>query len=217
MKPSAAVPSKKTAKQKRKFPPLSIRGKVKIDEVENSNFTGKAFYASVNLHKITPELSKISGSSSFSIKNGRVEDVYQIIRDYKPAKIVLYPVVILQKASKKVKTLPNFNVINYSVISGEYTFSRGNMTIKKSDLYSDMADVATRGNVYLPSEKLNVEISVKLHKKSGISMSVPACMKITGTFASPKVKLDVKSVLKQPKIKKAIDKGAKKLFKKLFK
>jgi len=126
-------------------------------------------------------------------------------------------VVILQKASKKVKTLPNFNVINYSVISGEYTFSRGNMTIKKSDLYSDMADVATRGNVDLPSEKLNVEISVKLHKKSGISMSVPACMKITGTFASPKVKLDVKSVLKQPKIKKAIDKGAKKLFKKLFK
>jgi DUF4097 and DUF4098 domain-containing protein YvlB len=67
-----------------------------------------------------------------------------------------------------------------------------------------MADATVSGNINLTTEELDMTISLKLKKESGISMSVPVRMIVKGTFNAPSVKLDMKSVMEQPVVKKAV-------------
>jgi hypothetical protein len=141
---------------------------------------------------------------------------------HKAAKVALYPLLVLQKASKLVKTLklPDFNNIDFDVLEGEYSFNKGLMKLNKSALTAAVADVSSSGSINLPAEKLDMKINTTLKKASGISMSAPVGMAVKGTMTDPQVKVDFKSVAEQPAVKKALDKlapGASKLLKGLFK
>ena len=65
-----------------------------------------------------------------------------------------------------------------------------------------------------------MKITTALKKASGISMSVPVGMFVTGTFTDPSVRPDIKSIAEQPAVKKAAKQlapAAEKLLKGLFK
>ncbi len=199
--------------------PMDISGTINIGKINHPNFIGRELAFKTNLKNIRPDMKDISGNTAFTIKDGKFSDLYQIAADYKIAKVILTPILLLQKSSKaaKLKSLPNFDNIEYSLIDGNYNFTKGVMTIDKSTLNSNLADVKTSGNINLVSEKLNMRISTKLHKQSGISMSTAMDLIVKGTLTDPKVKPDIKSIIKQPAIKKAIDKNIKKLFKNFLK
>ncbi|MBI5063645.1 MAG: AsmA-like C-terminal domain-containing protein [Desulfatitalea sp.] len=80
-------------------------------------------------------------------------------------------------------------------------FENGIIKLQKSTLDAEQADVNASGSVNLVTEEIDMKVSVKLKKASGISMSVPLAMKIKGTFTAPEAKVDMKSVMDQPVVK----------------
>ena len=63
------------------------------------------------------------------------------------------------------------------------------------------------GSVNLPTERLDVRIQTKLHAASGMKVARPVGMKVKGTLSDPSVRLDVESIIKQPEVEKALEKG----------
>ncbi len=156
-----------------------------------------------DLKGISADLTGLSGRASFAVKGGKFDNLCALAEKNKVSKVVLYPMVILAVASRTIKgvKLPDFNTVVFSKMEGDYVFENGVMRLQKSSLDAEAADVNASGSINLATEEIDMRVSVKLKKASGISMSVPLAMKIKGTFAAPEAKVDVKSVLDQPVIK----------------
>ncbi|HCC49013.1 MAG TPA: hypothetical protein DEQ38_12995 [Elusimicrobia bacterium] len=201
---------------------LDVSGAARVGAIEHPNFRCGPASLKLSLTNISDDLKALDGSASFTAGPGKLSELYALAGKHKAAKVALYPLLVLQKASKAAKglKLPDFNNIDFERIEGDYAFADGLMKLNRSSLTSEVADVNSSGTINLPAEKLDMKISTALKKASGISMSVPAGMLVKGTFSDPQVKLDVKSVAEQPAVKKALDKlapGANKLLKGLFK
>lgn len=204
-----------------KTPPFDLKGKSRIGAISHPQFTSRETLFTYNLKNISTDFSGLSGEASFDIKGGKFDNLCEIAEQYKVAKVALYPMVILSVASKTVKgiKLPDFNTIVFTKLEGDYLFQNGSMELKKSNLEAELADATVLGNINLITQALDLKISVKLKKASGISMSVPLVMKVKGTFDAPSVKVDMKSVMDQPVVKKGIKQLAEegtKLLDKLF-
>ena len=219
-----AAPAAKAAPAKPAAKPfyLDVSGAASIGAVEHPNFSCGQVSAKVNLANISDDLKALDGSASFSAGPGRLSELYKLAARHKAAKVALYPLLVLQKSAKLAKglRLPDFNNIDFELMEGDYAFSKGLMKLNKSSLRAEVADVSSSGSINLPAEKLDMKITTALKKASGISMSVPVGMFVTGTFADPSVKPDIKSIAEQPAVKKAAEKlapAAEKLLKGLFK
>ena len=201
--------------------PFDLKGVSHIGSISHPLLTSGAASFNYNLKNISTDFNTLSGQAAFSVKGGKFDNLCELAEKYKVAKVALYPMAILSVASKSVKgiKLPDFNTIVFTKLEGEYLFHNGVMEIKKSNLEADLADAAVSGTINLVTQALDMKISVKLKKASGISMSVPLIMKVKGTFDAPSVKMDMKSVMDQPAVKKGVQKLAEegtKLFNNLF-
>lgn len=201
---------------------LDLKGKAEIGAVEHPNFRCGRVTGELDLVNISEDLKSLDGEALFSAGPGRFSDLYALAAKYKAAKVALFPLMVLQKASKAAKglRLPDFNNIDFTSIEGDYFFTKGLMKINKSSLDSPAADVASSGTINLPGERLDMKINTTLREASGIKMSAPVGMIVKGTFSEPSVKADLKSIAEQPAVKKAVNKlapAADKLLKNLFK
>lgn len=185
---------------------FDLRGKSWLGAISHPQFSAGETSLKYDLKNIAEDLKTLSGQASFEVKGGKLNNLCELAEKSKVAKVALYPMVILSAASKTVKgvKLPDFNTIVFSKIEGDYVFQNGLMKIQKSVLEADMADAAVSGDINLVTEVLNMRISIKLKKASGISMSVPVRLIIKGTFDAPSVKVDMKSILEQPVVKKSL-------------
>ena len=183
---------------------FDLKGASRLGAISHPQLTTGEVSLKYDLKNISEDLKTLSGQASFDVKGGKLDNVCELAEKYKVAKVALYPMVILSVASKTVKgvKLPDFNTIVFAKMEGDYIFQNGLMKIQKSNLDSDMADAVVSGSINLATEALDMRISVKLKRASGISMSVPVVMIVKGTFSAPSVKVDVKSVLDQPVVKK---------------
>lgn len=222
--PAAAAPAGKPAAPKPAAKPfyLDAAGAVSIGAVEHPNFRCGQVSAKVDLANISDDLKALDGSASFSAGPGKLSELYALAGKHKAAKVALYPLLVLQKSAKLAKglRLPDFNNIDFELMEGDYSFAKGHMKLNKSSLRAEVADVSSSGSINLPAEKLDMKITTALKKASGISMSVPVGMFVTGTFSDPSVKPDLKSIAEQPAVKKAAQQlapAAEKLLKGLFK
>jgi len=201
---------------------LDIAGRAEIGAIEHPNFRCGTAAMNMALVNISDDLKALGGSASFTVGAGKFSELYVLAGRYKAAKVALYPLLVLQKASKLAKTLrlPDFNNIAFDLIEGDYSFEKGVMKLSKSALKSSVADVTSSGSINLPAEKLDMKINTTMKEGSGMKMSEPVGMLVKGTFADPSVKPDLKSIAEQPVVKKAIEKalpGASKFLKGLFK
>jgi hypothetical protein len=201
---------------------MDVAGKAEIGAIEHPNFSCGQVTATMDLVNISDDLKSLDGEATFSAGAGKFTDLYALAGKHKAAKVALMPLLVLQKASKLAKglKLPDFNNIDFQSIEGDYFFLKGLMKINKSALVSPVADASSSGSVNLPAETLDMKIGVTLKEASGIRMSAPVAMNVRGTFAEPSVKLDMKSLVEQPAVKKAAEKlapAAEKLLKNLFK
>ncbi len=201
---------------------LDVAGKAEIGAIEHPNFRCGPSSMKLALVNISDDLKALDGSASFTAGPGKFSELYALAGRYKAAKVALYPLLVLQKASKLAKALrlPDFNNIAFERIEGDYSFNKGLMKLNKSAMTSDVADVTSSGSINLPAEKLDMRIDTTLKRGSGVTLGAPVGMLVKGTFADPSVKPDLRSIAEQPAVKKALDKlspEASKLLKGLFK
>jgi hypothetical protein len=201
---------------------INLKTNLDIDKIEHPNFMGQNINVNCDLTDITPKKDEINGTASLIIKDGYLKDLTKFSKSNGIGEMFLIPFMILQKVGgvAKVPVFPDFNNINYSRIEGQYAFKNGIMNVLKSELDSDVALSQTTGTVNLASEKLDLKITTKLRGTLAGKIPAPIVMNVKGTIKNPSVKLDVKSIVLQPKIKdtinSALDDG-KKLLKGLFK
>lgn len=201
---------------------LDLAGAAEVGVLEHPNFSAKTVAFKCDLKNISDDLKALSGNASFDTGSGKLSDLYELAKNHKAAKVALYPLLALQKASKLAKgvRLPDFNNIAFDKIEGDYIFDKGVMKINKSSLKAAIADASSSGSINLGAETLDMKINTTLKEGSGIKMSAPLTLLVTGPMASPSVKPDIKSVIAQPAVKKNIDKAVQegtKLLKNLFK
>lgn len=220
---SAAAPAPGTGKAAAPAAPFyaDVSGSVSLGAVTHPNFSCGKVSARLDLKNVSPDMRRLSGTASFETGPGKLSGLYKLAQEHKAAKVALYPLLALQKASRLVKTLrlPDFDNVDFDSIRGAYTFSDGLMRLDKSLFTAPVADVSSSGSIDLPDEKLDMKTSVRLKAASGVRMGAPVSMLIGGTFDQPSVKLDLKSLVEQPAVKDAVEKlapKAEKLLKSLF-
>ncbi|MBU2574221.1 MAG: AsmA family protein [Elusimicrobia bacterium] len=201
---------------------FNLEGKTRLGAISHPNLAAGETVIKYALKNISEDLKNLSGQASFEVNGGKFEKLYDLAKENKAAKVALYPILILGKSSKLAKglKLPDFNTITFTKMEGDYAFKNGLMKIQKSVLISNVADASSAGSINLAADTLDLKISTTLKEASGIRMSVPVGMFVKGTFENPRVKLDAKSVMKQPAVKKNLKKAVKegsKLLKKLLK
>ncbi len=220
--PAAAAAKEGAAKTAGEPFYLDVTGAAQIGAINHPNFRCGPASLKLALVNISDDMKALDGSASFTAGPGKFSELFALAEKHKAAKVALYPLLVLQKASKLVKTLrlPDFNNIDFDVIEGNYTFTKGLMKLNKSALTAAVADASSTGSINLPAEKLDMRISTTLKEASGIRMTAPIGILVKGTMTAPEVKADMKSIAEQPAVKKALDKiapGASKLLKGLFK
>ncbi len=213
---AAQQPKKSSAKTTSSLPPVDVQITITAAKVTHPNFTGQNVELKCDLTSVTPEMDKLSGKASFAIKNGQFKDLGSFAQNNKFVKILFLPLVQMQKAVGGVKLsfLPDLNNISYTLIDGGYTFKNGQMTIEKSDLDSNVAQVWATGTVNLPAQDGDIKVKIKPAGDLG-KYGQPVIM-VKGNLMSPSVKLDAKSLVTDEVKQKAIDAG-KKLLQGLFK
>jgi len=192
---------------------FDLAGKTRLGAIVHPNFKGGETAVKYDLKNISADLSGLSGSASFSVAGGELDDIQQFTKNSAMARIVFYPFLVLGKAAKIVTALklPDFNKIKFTRMDGDYTFRGGVMKIEKSQLRADAADADSSGSINLVNDTL--DLNVITTPKAGISLPVPIGVIIKGPFSNPSVKPDVSAILKQPVLKDSVQKLLKGIFK----
>jgi hypothetical protein len=198
-------PSKKATVASEKL--VRTSGNITIGKIVHPQFQAGKTSFDWKLTDLDNKLAKIDGRLAFNVGSGKFDKLQALVKDKPLAKLVLMPILILQKTAKKVKILPGFDRVAFKEIVGDYRFNNGKMTVRKSHLDSSIAFAVLSGDADLGRDKLNLHISTKLLGKLGSRISSPVGFKVRGTLANPQVKLDVTSVLKQPGVDRAIKQG----------
>ena len=198
-----AKPAAKKAADRGAFS-FDISGKTRLGAISHPNFKGGETTIKYDLKNLSAELSGLSGSASFGVAGGELDDLQQFANTSKTARIVFYPLLVLGKASRIVPSLklPDLTRVKFTKMEGDYLFRDGVMKVEKSQFRSDAADADTAGSIDLANEALDLKVSAT--PKSGIILSAPIGMTIKGSFDNPSVKPDVASLLKQPAVKDAV-------------
>jgi len=212
---SGTVKATQPAPQGKPFS-FDLRGTSKIAGITYPELNTKESEFKYDLKGISTDMKGLSGKASFEVKGGKLDNLCALAEKNKVSKVALYPMVILAVASRTIKgvKLPDFNTIVFNKMEGDYLFENGVMKLQKSNMDAEQADVNASGSINLVTEEIDMKVSVKLKKASGISMSVPLAMKIKGTFTAPEAKVDMKSVMDQPVIKDNLKKLMDSLLKK---
>jgi len=194
---------------------FDISGRTRLESITHPNLTAGETVLTYDLKNVSPDPAALSGSAAFTVDGGKFENLYELAKKNKAAKIALYPVLTLGKASRLAKSLklPDFNTIVFTKMEGDYLFQGGTMKIQRSSLMAAVADADTAGSIDLVSDTLDLKIKTRLKPASGINLSEPVAMTVKGSFDDPSVKPDVKSLMAQPAVKESVQKLLKKFLK----
>lgn len=166
--------------------PIRARGKVTIASLIHPNAQLQNATASWDLWGVTPDMKRLSGDAQLGAGEGRLKDIAQLAIQSPTAKVMLFPILIIQKLSFGVD-LNNIAVLG---IAGDYAFKDGLMTLRKSSLDAGAkAQVSTVGTIDLPTERLDLTVTAQIGTLPGAEFAV------TGTMSEPKSKLKVGKLL----------------------
>ena len=211
--PPAANARTKKSSSPRALNPISSSGEFTIGKITHQNFSASQSKLQWNLNQLqAPE--HLTGTAQFKIGEGKFDNLTSLSSGNALVHTALLPIIIIQKTAGfvKVPLFPSFDRVNFSEIVGNYAFQNGLMTITDSHMTADIANVQATGTADLARDELNLRVSARL-----ANASEPIAFSVKGTMENPSVKLDVTSVLKQPGIQNAIQKGAEQLLRNLFK
>lgn len=172
--------------EKKPSSPVRTRGSFKIGALVHPNAQLDSVAASWDLWGVTPEMTKLNGEAKITSGQGRLRDVGKIALQSPILKVLLFPILIVQKISFGV----NLNDIAVGTFSGDYGFKDGLMTVRHSILDAGKAaDFSTEGTVDLPAERLDLVVGARIGNIPRIETGV------TGTMSDPKAKVKVGKLL----------------------
>lgn len=183
-----AAKAAKTGKAVEEKPaaPIRTRGKVTIASLFHPNAQLQDATASWDLWGVTPDMKRLNGDAQLGAGEGKLKDIAQLAIQSPTVKVMLTPILIIQKLSFGVD-LNNIAVLG---MAGDYAFKDGLMTLRKSTLDAGAkAQVSTLGTIDLPSERLDLTVNAHIG-------TLPAAdFAVTGTISEPKSKLKVGKLL----------------------
>lgn len=194
-RPSAAARPGASAKpaQPEQPLPIDLKGKLTVGKILHPNFDGSDVRAEWDVVDLTPDLRQLSGSAKFSVAGGgHLVDLDKSGGQSKLVRILMFPLMIIQKLGKLIVGFPDLNNVAFSQLTGDYVFSRGLMTIRDSRMESDAGNVTAGGTIDLPQEKLDMSVTADVRK-----MPAPIDVAVGGTFDHPQPHVKLAKMAKQ--------------------
>ncbi|NNN06685.1 MAG: AsmA family protein [Elusimicrobia bacterium] len=170
---------------------ISTLGHFRVGKLLHPNATVENVTVGWDLRGLTPDLGGLDGEASLQVGGGRVRSVGDMATESKLVKVLIFPLLIVQKLGRigGLHLFPNFNDITLHQIVGEYGFKNGVMTLRRSEMDSDAAQVSARGTIDLPKELLDLVVTAQVGRVAPIDVAV------TGTVADPKTKVELRQFI----------------------
>ncbi|MBI2387903.1 MAG: hypothetical protein HYV14_18100 [Elusimicrobia bacterium] len=159
--------------------PLRTSGEVKIGFLIHPNAQVQKVSAIWELWGVTPDMKTLNGSARIDVGGGELRAVGDMALQSPVAKVLLYPILIIQKLSFGV----DLNRLSDLRIAGDYLFKDGMMTLRRSELGSSAAQVSAVGTIDLPTEGLDLTVTAQVGTIKPIDVAVG------GTVAKPTTKV----------------------------
>ncbi|MCR4293920.1 MAG: AsmA-like C-terminal region-containing protein [Elusimicrobia bacterium] len=174
--------------------PLRTRGKVSIGALVHPNAKVQGVTASWDLYGVTPDMRRLNGDAQIGVGGGTLHAIGDMATQSPIVKVLIFPILIVQKISRIVNLpiFPNFNDITVRSIVGDYAFKDGLMTLRRSEMDSNAAQVSATGTIDLPADALDLTVTAQVANVAPIDVAV------TGTTANPKTKVKLAKFLATP-------------------
>lgn len=185
---------------------VQAKANVAMPFIKHEYYEGQTLAMHWDLSDITPDLSKINGTASFTQGPGKILQMEKLAAASRIGKIALAPLDILAKLQKKGAlkqiNLPSLQTVPFDSLEGDYVIKAGTLLIKKFDLAGKDLGVINRGRVGLfGAQPLQMNVALQL-AKDAIGGTVGGFLKdasgrpnvkftVTGSVDSPQVKLDL--------------------------
>jgi hypothetical protein len=169
--------------------PINTRGHISIASLVHPTASVRDVKVGWSLRGLTPDFKSLGGDATLRVGEGRLRDIGDIATQSPLAKVLLLPILITQKLGRigGLSRIPDFNDIAVEQIVGDYSFREGRMTLTRSELSSNVADAAAKGTIDLPSEILDVIMTITVHAYN----IQPVEVAVTGPLSKPITKVNV--------------------------
>lgn len=167
------------------LPAIRTLGKVEIGALTHPSAEVRTVIASWDLFGLTPKLDRLNGEAKLDVGGGRVRSVGDLATQSPAVKVLLVPLLIVQKIGRLggIRLFPDFNDIAVRRVAGDYAFKDGVMTVRRSEMDSSAAQVSAVGTVTLPTEALDLTVTAQ------VANIAPMDVAVTGTITDPKSKV----------------------------
>jgi hypothetical protein len=180
--------------------PVATRGRLDIATLTVPNATATGVAIDWDLRGAAADLRGLNGAAKLRVGGGKIGPAGDLAPRSKFVKVLLYPLLIVQKISRVggVALFPDLNNIALNKIVGDYAFKNGVMTLNESEIDSSAARVTAKGTIDLAAEALNLVVTAQVAKIPPVEVSV------TGTFDKPKPKVDVAKLLQSQPVQQLL-------------
>lgn len=159
--------------------PIRTKGDVAIGALFHPNARMQKVAATWDLWGVTPDMKTLNGDARIDVGGGELRSVGDMALQSPVAKVLLYPILIIQKLTFGV----DLNDISDLRIAGHYLFKDGVMTLSRSEMGSSAAQVSAAGTIDLPAELLDLTVTAQVGRFKPVDVAVG------GTAAKPVTKV----------------------------
>lgn len=194
MKPPAPASSTAPGQSAARPTPIRAKGRLAIAKLVHPNAQAQDARLSWELEGLTPDFKTLDGWAKLTVAGGRFNDLGLMATQSPILKILVLPVMILQKIGGigGIRLFPDLNNIDFSELGGDYVFQKGLMNIRDSHLQSEAVNAETKGSIDLPTERLDLVVTAQVGRVAPIDIGV------TGTFDKPVAKVKFAKFLAEP-------------------
>jgi hypothetical protein len=186
----AAKAAKPGAAPEEKPAVLSTRGHFNVGKLIHPNATVDDVRASWDLRGVAADLNGLDGDASLRVGGGKLHSLGDMATQSKLLKVMIFPLLIVQNLGKigGLRLFPDFNDITINQFVGDYGFKDGLMTVRKSEMDSDAAQLTATGTIDLPKQLLDLTMTAQVAKIA------PFDIFVTGPVDHPTVKKDLSKI-----------------------
>ncbi len=161
---------------------FATRGHLNVGKLTHPNAMVEDVRLGWDLREFTSDLRTLGGEAQLRVGGGTLHAVGDLATQSKFVKVMLFPLLIVQKISRigGIRLFPDFNNITLNQFIGDYVFKEGLMTLRQSEMDSDAARVSAKGTIDLPREILDLIVTAQ------VALVAPIDVAVTGTFDQPK-------------------------------
>jgi hypothetical protein len=189
--------------------PMDVGGHLVIGRIKHEFYDARDMDVRWNLTDVTPDLSRVSGTTVFKQGGGLLKDVEKLAELSKSARMALLPLVTLQKLEKKgvLKAIkvPSLQKIPFEGIRGDYAAANGTVNVKLFELIGKDLGLDSKGTIGLAgAQPLDLRVVMKLGAGS-LGGDLGALTKdasgrptlpffVRGNLADPKITMDLQDI-----------------------